>query len=90
MVALFPSNTNVATTLSLAGIGSDKTKVNVIADPSVSVNKHEIEAHGKFGSIKLQFLLTTSKRNPKTSSLAILSAVEALRTAYSPQLELGT
>ena len=90
VVALFPSNTNVGTTLSLAGIGPDKTKVNVIADPSVSVNKHEIEAHGKFGSIKLQFLLEPSKRNPKTSSLAILSAVEALRTAYSSQLELGT
>ena len=39
---------------------------------------------------KLQLLLEPSKRNPKTSSLAILSAVEALRTAYSSQLELGT
>ena len=90
VVELFPSNTNVGTTLSLAGVGSDKTIVNVIADPSTSVNKHEISAHGKFGSIKLEFLLEPSERNPKTSSLAILSAVEALRTGYAAELQLGT
>jgi len=89
-VKLFPSNTNVGTTLSLAGIGSDKTTVKVIADPSALVNKHEIQASGKFGSIKLEFLLEPSERNPKTSSLAILSAVEALRSAYASTLELGT
>ena len=89
-VELFPSNINVGTTLSLAGIGSAKTIVQVIADPSTSVNKHEIQANGTFGSFKLEFMLEPSERNPKTSSLAILSAVEALRSAYSSRLELGT
>ncbi|WP_394352653.1 aspartate dehydrogenase domain-containing protein, partial [Candidatus Nitrosotalea sp. FS] len=32
-VRLFPANINVAALLSLAGIGSEKTRVKIVADP---------------------------------------------------------
>ena len=43
-VKLFPANINVAAILSLAGIGGQKTKVKIIADPSIDKNIHEIQA----------------------------------------------
>ena len=39
---LFPKNLNVAVTLSLFGLGPDKTNVTVIADPDVKMNCHKI------------------------------------------------
>ena len=46
---VFPSNINVSTALSLAGIGVDRTRVRIIADPSIKRNVHEIEVVGEFG-----------------------------------------
>ena len=48
-VECFPQNVNVAATLSLAGIGAEKTKVMVVADPAIKTNTHEIEVIGSFG-----------------------------------------
>ena len=41
-VKAFPANVNVAATISLAGIGFERTKVRVIADPTLSRNVHVI------------------------------------------------
>lgn len=51
-VKLFPSNINVAASLSLAGIGPKKTRVQIVADPNIKSNIHEIIAEGKFGVLK--------------------------------------
>src|SRR5580704_15604999 len=39
----FPANVNVAAALSLAGIGPDKTKLEIWADPTIDRNTHRIE-----------------------------------------------
>ena len=44
----FPANLNVAVALSLAGIGPDRTRVEIWADPTVTRNTHRIEV--EFGS----------------------------------------
>ncbi|MFE3975944.1 MULTISPECIES: aspartate dehydrogenase [unclassified Peribacillus] len=75
----FPRNINVAIVLALAGLGSEKTKVKIIADPSVLKNIHLIEASGSFGKLKLEVENDPMPNNPKTSYLAALSILATLQ-----------
>src|SRR5687767_1847100 len=86
----FPANVNVAALLGLAGIGIEKTKVNVIADPSLRINKHEIKVIGKFGELIVRVKNVPSPTNPKTSYLAILSIIESLRSITTKGVKYGT
>lgn len=80
-VAAFPANVNVAAALSLAGIGPDKTRVRLIADPAAVVNTHEIHASGPFGELTATMRNRPSPRNPKSSYMASLSACAELAAA---------
>lgn len=82
-VEKFPQNINVAATLSIAGIGFDRTKVRIVADPGVKRNVHEIRASGDFGQLSFRVENLPSK-NPKTSLLAALSAIACLKKISSP------
>lgn len=75
----FPKNINVAIILSLAGLGSDETTVKIIADPQATKNSHEITASGAFGKVKLLIENDPMPNNPKTSYLAALSVLSALK-----------
>ncbi|MEM3873770.1 MAG: aspartate dehydrogenase [Candidatus Bathyarchaeia archaeon] len=86
---LFPANVNVAATLSLAGMGAEKTIVRVVADPTVSQNIHEIEVRGEFGELRVHVENVPSAENPKTSFLAALSAIATLKKLTEP-LVIGT
>jgi aspartate dehydrogenase len=89
-VKLFPANANVSAALSLAGIGGQNTVVNIIADPAITMNIHEIDIKGKFGRIKIQLENYKHPSNPKTSYLAVLSAIETLRANISENIKVGT
>ena len=89
-VSLFPANINVAALLSLSGIGSEKTKVMIVADPNTDKNTHHIEAKGKFGKMTFTIENFPDPNNPKTSRLAILSAMETLRKYCSDEIQIGT
>ncbi len=89
-VKFFPANVNVAAALSLAGIGGKNTKVRIVADPKTKVNTHEITAKGSFGEMHLQVKNVPSPTNPKTSYLAILSAIECLRSICDNRVSVGT
>ena len=89
-VAQFPANINVAALLSLAGIGSTKTRVTIIADPDTDKNTHHIEASGKSGKMTFVIENIPDPQNPKTSRLAVLSAVETLRKYCSSDIQIGT
>ena len=89
-VKLFPANINVAALLSLSGLGSEKTKVRIVADPTTTKNTHEIEAFGKFGKMSLKIENVPDENNPKTSRLAILSAIERLREICTDDIQIGT
>jgi aspartate dehydrogenase len=75
----FPKNVNVSVSLSLAGIGPEKTKVRVMADPFSDRNVHEIEVKGSFGRMTTVTENRPSPKNPRTSRLAALSAVATLK-----------
>ena len=89
-VSLFPTNINVAALLSLTGIGSEKTGVKIIADPNTDKNTHHVEAEGKFGKMTFTIENYPDENNPKTSRLAILSAIETLRKYCSDDIQIGT
>jgi aspartate dehydrogenase len=75
---LFPRNMNVSIALSLAGIGADRTKVRIMADPFIDANVHEIEAEGTFGKLTCRTENVPTPSNSKTSYLAALSAMSLL------------
>jgi aspartate dehydrogenase len=88
-VKAFPANVNVAATISLAGIGFERTKVRIIADPAASRNIHEITVEGKFGRFFTKVENLPSPDNPKTSYLAALSAISTLKMILNP-VKIGT
>lgn len=75
----FPANVNVAATLSLAGIGPDKTQVEVWADPEAKGNKHEITVKGGSSTITSAVENLPDPSNPKSSMLAGHSIVATLK-----------
>ncbi len=78
-VKLFPNNVNVAASLSLAGVGADKTKVRIITDPGVKEIMHEIHVKGEFGELETRTVNKPFPNNPKTSYIAALSAIATLK-----------
>ncbi|MEM2920485.1 MAG: aspartate dehydrogenase [Candidatus Nitrosocaldus sp.] len=89
-VRLFPANVNVAAILSLAGIGADRTMVRIVVDPRAKRNIHEIHARGEFGELYFKVSNIPSPNNPKTSYLAVLSAIECLGRACNDMISIGT
>lgn len=79
----FPQNANVSATLSLAGIGPERTWVRIVTSPDYTRNIHEVEIAGSCGVIKTRTENVPSGANPKTSELAILSAIAALEGIVS-------
>jgi aspartate dehydrogenase len=78
-VKLFPKNVNVAATVSIMGIGFDRTKVKVIVDPKTHSNSHELIVKGEFGEMVSRTSNVPSPANPSTSHLAAMSAISALK-----------
>lgn len=85
----FPKNINVSATLALAGIGGKKTKVRIIATPHMLVNVHEVYVVGDAGSFYTRTENFPAEQNPKTSRLAILSAVATLERILK-NVKIGT
>jgi len=79
----FPQNVNIAAVLALAGVGMDRTRLKVVADPALSLNTHTIRVSGKSGRFTVVLENVPSPDNPKTSWLACYSALSALRTLGS-------
>lgn len=75
----FPANVNVAATLSLAGIGPERTQVEVWADPNAQGNRHDITVNGGTSVIKTSVENLPDPSNPKSSMLAGYSIVAALK-----------
>jgi aspartate dehydrogenase len=80
----FPANLNVAIALSLAGIGPDKTQIEVWADPAVTRNTHTIEVVSDSASFMMKIENIPSEENPKTGKITPLSVISTLRRLTAP------
>jgi aspartate dehydrogenase len=76
---LFPREMNVAATLALT-VRPARVKVQVVSDPTVSRNTHEIQIKWKYGEMFLRFANDPHPDNPRTSALAAWSAIRLLKT----------
>ena len=85
----FPQNVNIAAVLSLAGIGFDRTRMRVVADPALRLNTHTIEVSGKSGRFSVVLENVPAPENPKTSWLACYSALAALKE-FETAVRYGT
>jgi len=79
----FPQNVNIAAVLAMAGIGMDRTRLKVVADPGLTLNTHTIRVAGKTGRFTVVLENLPAPENPKTSWLACYSALSALRALGS-------
>jgi aspartate dehydrogenase len=84
----FPENVNVAAALSLAGIGPDRTMIDIWADPAVTRNCHTIEVDSDSARFTMSIENVPSE-NPKTGKNVALSVIAALRKMHAP-LAVGT
>src|SRR5206468_4331235 len=84
----FPANVNVVAAVSLAGLGADRTRIRVYADPGVSRNRHSVTAEGAFGRLHIE-LENVPSENPRTGKLAYLSTIAYLPDLAAP-LRIGT
>lgn len=89
-VRLFPSNVNVFAALALATGNIAKIKVKIVADPNIKVNRHEIDVRGDFGVLQIVASNIPHPENPRTSTLAVLSAVETVRSACNETVKIGS
>ncbi len=84
----FPANVNVAAALAMAGVGPDRTTIEIWADPGVDRNIHRIEVEADAARFSMQIENVPSE-NPKTGRLTPLSVIAALKKLVSP-LAVGT
>ena len=85
----FPANINVAAALSLAGLGPDRTMVEIWADPTVSRNTHSILVEGDASRFVMTIEGVPSPENPATGKLTPLSTLATLRTLVQT-MRVGT
>ncbi len=85
----FPANVNVAAALSLAGIGPDRTRLEIWADPGLARNTHRIEVDADCARFSMMIENVPSEENPRTGRITALSAVAALRGLVA-ELKVGT
>ena len=84
----FPQNVNVAAALCLAGIGPEKTRLEIWADPALDRNTHRIEVDADTARFAMSIENVPSD-NPRTGRIVALSTVAALRGLVA-ELKVGT
>jgi aspartate dehydrogenase len=85
----FPQNINVAAAIALASLAEDKMRIRIITSPEYTLNSHEIEVVGDFGRLLTRTENEVCPDNPKTSYLAVLSAIQTLKQ-YFQEVKIGT
>ena len=82
--AAFPANVNVAAALGLAGIGPDRTMLEIWADPALERNTHRIIVDADSARLELAIENVPTQENPGTGKITALSILAALRALVVP------
>ncbi|MDX1512276.1 MAG: aspartate dehydrogenase [Gammaproteobacteria bacterium] len=80
----FPANVNVAAALGLAGVGPERTELEIWADPTVTTNSHHITVDADSARFELKIDNVPTEENPRTGRLVAKSVVATLRRLTSP------
>ncbi|GLK79869.1 aspartate dehydrogenase [Methylopila turkensis] len=84
----FPANLNVAVALSLAGVGPDRTTLEIWADPALTLNTHHVEVEADSATFRMT-IENVPTDNPKTGRITALSVIAYLRKLGAP-LRVGS
>lgn len=79
----FPANANVAATLSLAGIGAERTQIEIWADPDARENIQEVRVKSAAADFEIRLASHPLPDNPRTGSLTPKSVIATLRSLVS-------
>jgi aspartate dehydrogenase len=88
-VEAFPANVNVAAALGLAGVGPERTRLEIWADPGISRNTHTITVESDSARLELKIENIPTAENPGTGRIVVLSTLAALKRLVDP-LTVGT
>ncbi|HZA66806.1 MAG TPA: aspartate dehydrogenase domain-containing protein, partial [Geminicoccaceae bacterium] len=80
----YPQNVNIAAAVALAGIGLDRTRLTIVADPTIRTHMVEIEANGAFGSFRFTEDVEPTADNPKTGRLVAMAVIKTIRQLAAP------
>lgn len=80
----FPQNANVCSLVALAGIGLERTRVRLVADPAAQRNSHVISAAGAAGCFTIRLENNPLPENPKTSGMTALSLACLVESLTQP------
>ena len=83
-VSAFPKNINVAATVSLAGLGPDRTEVEIWADPACKYNTHELRIWSAAGEVTAAGINLPDSGNPKSSAITAYSVLACLQRLAEP------
>jgi aspartate dehydrogenase len=80
---LYPQNVNISAAAAIAGIGLDRTRVVIVADPTITTHIVELEAEGAFGRFSFKEDVAVSEENRKTGKLVAMAMVKSVRQLAS-------
>ncbi len=85
----FPANVNVAAALALAGIGPDRTRLQIWADPTKERNTHSIRVDADSVRFQMTIENVPTTENPGTGKVTALSVIAAMKSLTN-FLRVGT
>jgi aspartate dehydrogenase len=80
---IYPQNVNISAAVALAGIGLDRTRVVIVADPTITTHVVEVEAIGTFGRFTFMEDVAVSAENRKTGRIVAMALVKTVRQLAS-------
>jgi len=80
----FPANVNVAAAVALAGIGPDRTQLEVWADPTVDRNTHTVTVDSDSSRFEVHMQSIPTVENPRTGRIVAQSVVSTLKGIVAP------
>ena len=80
---LYPQNVNISAAAAIAGLGLDRTRVVIVADPTIATHIVELEAIGAFGRFFFREDVAVSEENRKTGKLVAMAMVKTVRQLAS-------
>ncbi len=75
----YPGNVNISAAAAFAGAGLDRTRLVIVADPTVTNHVIELEAEGVAGRIAFREDMRPSPDNPKTGVIVAMALAKTIR-----------